>query len=85
MNNGSTLVGTVTDRLSTSFLDAFGFHGDEDTLRPNTDYYYRVYVYDRGGLSAGGNIQLVHSPAYSAAPALPAARKPAAAPTGTPR
>ena len=59
MNNGSTLVGTVTDRLSTSFLDAFGFHGNEDTLRPNTDYYYRVYVYDRGGLSAGGNVQLV--------------------------
>ncbi len=85
VSNGSTLIGTINDKSSASFLDSFGPHGSPDTLRPNTDYYFRVYVYDKGGLSAGGNVQLVHTGPWSQAAILPQAVKPRRIPTRTGR
>jgi len=41
----SELVATVTGRTDTSFVDA--------GLQDNSEYYYKVYVYDDAGLSAG--------------------------------
>lgn len=76
VSNGSTLVGTINDKSSASFLDAFGPHGVADTLRPNTDYYYRVYVYDKGALSAGGSVQLVRTGPWAQAAMLPQAVRP---------
>jgi len=76
VSNGSVQAGTVTDRLSTSFFETFGHIAGADSLRPNTDYYYRVYVYNKGGLFAGSSPQLVHTPAWSQAPARPPADRP---------
>lgn len=43
----STLVGTLTDQLMTSFKDT--------TVIQNNEYFYRVFVFDTFGLSSGSN------------------------------
>ena len=47
VTEASTLVTTITEIDTTSFT--------EDALAPGTTYYYRVYVYDISGLTAGSN------------------------------
>ncbi|MBI5836645.1 MAG: hypothetical protein HZB25_05315 [Candidatus Eisenbacteria bacterium] len=76
VNNGSVLAGTVTDKRSTSIFENFGHIAGADSLKPNTDYYYRVYVYNKGGLSTGSSPLLVRTPAWSTSPVRPAALKP---------
>ncbi len=46
-----------TDLLVTSITDQSVTSYDDATLQQNTEYYYRVYVFDIGGLSAGSNEQ----------------------------
>jgi len=49
-DSNSALVKMISDQNITSL---------EDTdLKENTEYYYRVYVYDKGGLSAGSNEEM---------------------------
>ncbi len=49
VNNDSFLVNTILSRTSTSYTDT--------GLSSNTTYYYRVYVYDRSGLSGASNVE----------------------------
>ena len=49
-DSNSALVKMISDQNITS-------HEDTD-LEENTEYYYRVYVYDKGGLSAGSNEEM---------------------------
>ncbi len=47
VDSTATLVTTITERTTTSF---------EDTeLKENTDYWYRLYVFDQSGLSSASN------------------------------
>jgi len=47
VDSTSSLVTTITSQSTTSY--------DDTGLQENTTYYYRVYVYDKGGLAAGSN------------------------------
>ncbi|RKY88681.1 hypothetical protein DRQ11_03090 [candidate division KSB1 bacterium] len=47
VDNSSQLIHTIAERGQTNFTDT--------GLQQNTTYYYKVYVYDKGGLSAGSN------------------------------
>ncbi|MBN2009286.1 fibronectin type III domain-containing protein [candidate division KSB1 bacterium] len=46
----SALVTTITNQNTTSYED--------NGLKENTEYYYRIYVYDEGGLAKGSNIMM---------------------------
>ncbi len=48
VDEGSTLVHTISEVTLTDFLDS--------GLTPNTTYYYRVYVEDEWGISSGSNV-----------------------------
>lgn len=48
------LVGAILDRSSTAFVDS--------TLTSGVTYYYRVFVFDEGGLSTGSNEEEVTIP-----------------------
>jgi fibronectin type 3 domain-containing protein len=82
VSNGSALVGTIPDSTTTMFSEFFGQRTGADSLKANTDYYYRVYVYNKSNLSAGSNTASVHTPAWSQAPVRPAAHKPRPPATG---
>jgi fibronectin type 3 domain-containing protein len=47
VDEGSELVTTITDQNAESYTD--------EELDPNTRYYYRLFIYDNSGLSAGSN------------------------------
>jgi fibronectin type 3 domain-containing protein len=76
VSNGAVLVGTVTDQYSPSFTEVFGHVAGPDSLKPNTDYYYRVYVNNKGGMSTGSVPMVAHTPAWSQAPSRLQAVKP---------
>lgn len=50
VDSTAVLVTTISDQSTTNYEDI--------DLRENTAYYYRIYVYDSGGLSAGSNEEM---------------------------
>ncbi len=49
VDNTSMLIATIRDSSLSSYVD--------EGLGENTTYYYRVYVYDNGGLSSGSTVK----------------------------
>ena len=47
VDSSAQLIAVITDQFQTTYTDS--------QLEQNTTYYYRVYVYDQRGLSAGSN------------------------------